>query len=161
MMNDVEFWNNWSRRLEENKDSFIKPNNKDVIDLSRKVSLSNNDMAIDRAYKVWDVVRSNIDYEISVTWKTPSRTIKVGEGDCKDMTFLISSMLPNVGVMSSDICLGILNFPDGISEEHVWNEVDGQVIDATGDQEDIETLNYEKSKTIELSFNREKIKRLQ
>lgn len=147
-------WNTWTNRLEETKDRFINPQCSEVKQLSACTEVYQDDEELDRAVKAWDTVRDFVNYELSVRWKTPKETVVDERGDCTDMTFLLSSILPNIGVNDSEIRLGMLHFPDGRVEEHVWSVVEGRVIDPTGSQQDVMELHYETEAVMDVTFNR-------
>lgn len=150
-----DFWTRWSRLVEQKSDRYITPTNSNVRSFSDSIEISESDTDIDRAYKVWQEVRNSVEYEMSTAWKTPEETLTLGKGDCQDVTFLIASILPNVGVDNSQVVIGSLQFPDERIEEHTWNRVDNQVIDGTGDMNDIQKLDYDAMKAVDIISKKE------
>lgn len=152
---DDEFWEMWAKTIKQNKDTLIQPHNSQVVKFSRKVEHDDEDSNIDIAHKVWSLVNNEVDYKLEPYRKMPSEIIFEGNGGCEGMSFLVASMLPNLGVMNSYIEGGILHFNDGRSEQHTWNVVDDQIIDATGDQKDVIDLEYDTKARIGIVANKE------
>jgi len=143
---EERFWIEWEDKFEDDSQSYITPGNPMVVDASSSAMKRETGDAKAIAEMAWDYVYNNIDYKLSKLWKVPETTLLDKEGDCEDVTFLIASMLPNMGVKRSKIVIGDMVFPDGSETLHVWNEVDGHVIDATGSKESRDLAEY-KAKT--------------
>lgn len=124
------FWEEWTGRIKRQSGKFITPANPLVREHSRKIDTGTGERRDERAVRVWEHVASTIEYKLSKEWKTPGQTLKEGVGDCEDVTFLVASMLPNVGVDESVIKLGEID-KGGEVEAHTWNVVGGKIIDAT------------------------------
>jgi transglutaminase-like putative cysteine protease len=138
---EERFFSEWKQRFEGNWEKYITPDDRRVKRWSREAEPEFGD-GDDMAAAVQVYVYRNTDYKLSKKWKTPRETISSKIGDCEDFTFLISSMLPNMGVDSHEIHLGRIQFPDGTQDYHTWNEVDGSVADATGSREAIKRIKY-------------------
>lgn len=136
------FWEEWADRFDRETHKFITISDDLVIKEAKKVNIDNSDTRLDRAFKVWVHVHNEIDYVLSKRWKTPRHTLKEGTGDCEDVTFLLASMFPNVGVHNTEMNLGVLNFEDGRKEYHTWNTVEDTTMDATGPPHIVEQLKY-------------------
>lgn len=128
------FYSDWEDRFETETDKYITPNDTKVVRAAEKAAArigTNKSKAMD----AWQYVYDRVDYRLSKEWKEPRQTLMEGVGDCEDVTFLLASMFPNMGIDESKVVLGKLRFPDGYEEAHTWNVVDGKVIDATGSPE--------------------------
>lgn len=137
----ARFWRDWRSRFNDEASIYINPESPEVNMAVNEITYAgSSDEA--KAKAAWDYVYENVDYRLSAEWKLPGQTLTEGEGDCEDVTFLIASMLPNMGVDESYIVLGYLIFPDGRREEHTWNEVNGKVVDATGNPDSVGKLRY-------------------
>lgn len=139
---ESRFYQGWEERFEDETETFITPTNSKVVEISETALMSGFEGQMTSARDAWQWVYTNIDYKLSKEWKTPEQTIREGIGDCEDVTFLIASMLPNMGVDESVVVLGELMFPDGRGQFHTWNEVGDMVIDGTGSMDKVKTLNY-------------------
>lgn len=141
------FWIEWEDKFESDSSSYITPMHPEVEEASAVASpvMGSSDSEIGKA--AWQYVYDNIDYKLSEQWKRPAETLRSGEGDCEDVTFLIASMLPNMGVERSKIAIGDLVFPDGKEEMHTWNVVGGVNIDATGSMRSSELVEYKPKTT--------------
>jgi len=139
---EQRFWIEWEDKFESDSNSYITPQHPEVEEAASVASppMGASDAEIGRA--AWDYVYDKVNYKLSKEWKTPAQTLRERTGDCEDVTFLIASMLPNMGVDESKIVIGDLKFPDGREELHTWNEVGGIVIDATGSMSSAEMAEY-------------------
>ena len=135
-------WRRWEKRFEDEIHKFITPDDELVIDMTQETGFLHGSSDWQKAKKAWVHVYKNIDYELSLEWKEPRQTIEEGIGDCEDVTFLLASMFPNMGINESYLAIGDLEFPDGRVEEHTWNIVEGNIADATGSPEDVKGLRY-------------------
>jgi transglutaminase-like putative cysteine protease len=135
------FFSEWKQRFEGNWQKYIKPDDRRVEQWARVAEPGFGD-AEEIAVTTHSYVYNKTDYKLSKKWKTPRETIRSKIGDCEDFTFLISSMLPNMGVESHELHLGKIEFPDGSEDYHTWNEVGGVVVDATGSREAIKRIQY-------------------
>lgn len=145
------FYRNWSKRFSNNRDKFITPNNLRVKDEAEKADLTPYDDDINRAFRLWDYSNRNYRYSLSKKWKTPQETIIDKVGDCEDFTFLLASMFPHGDIEESRIVLGeiVAVMEDGKRKDfkgdvsaHTWNEVDGNIIDATTTPEQVNKFVY-------------------
>lgn len=139
---EARFFDEWSERFNDEMGKFITPDNPLVRKWSEGVDILPFLGREDRAKRVWLYVYNNTEYKLSKKWKTPQETIKSRIGDCEDFTFLIASMLMNVGVEESVIALGEIKYPSGRREYHTWNEVGGATADATGSPDSVSKVNY-------------------
>jgi len=144
------FWIEWEDKFEDDSNSYITPQHPEVGEAASVAMpvAGSTDEQVARA--AWRYVYENVDYVLSEEWKTPAQTLREGTGDCEDVTFLIASMLPNMGIDRSSIVIGNLVFPNGKEELHTWNEVNGTVIDATGSQESSELSEYNPETTYKI-----------
>lgn len=126
------FWIEWQRKFENNADSvWIVPNDRTVKEV-RKKSISNSSRTpTQKANDIWEWVDKNIDYNLRKEWQVPRELIASGSGDCEDISFLIASVLHGAGVKNSKIGIGYVVGPQGREEPHVWNVVDGRIVDGT------------------------------
>lgn len=147
---EVESWESWIQRMSSQTEEMITPGNRLVEDEVRKAGIDRNNRDINTALKVWRRVRDIIEYQENGKTKTPEKTILDGKGDCKDITFLTSSMLINAGVYDTRIQAGTIRGPDGEEERHCWNVVWGKVIDPTGDTDQVATLDYTKKAEMDI-----------
>lgn len=141
-LRETRFWIEWEDKFESDSNTYITPLDPEVIEAA---SVARPEMEADDervAKEAWRYVYENVDYVLSEEWKTPSQTLREGAGDCEDVTFLIASMLPNMGIPKSEIVLGDLVFPDGSEELHTWNRVGDTVVDATGSIQSSELATY-------------------
>jgi hypothetical protein len=138
---EERFFSEWKQRFEGNWRKYIRPDGRRVERWARAAETEFGD-AEDIAVAAHAYVYNNTDYKLSKKWKTPRETIRSKVGDCEDFTFLISSMLPNMGVGSHGLHLGKIQFPDGTQDYHTWNKVDGAVVDATGSREATKRIKY-------------------
>lgn len=136
------FWKTWHNKFRLNSKKYVTPQNPLVQRELDRFGWSKTDSDKEKARKAWVHVYETTDYKLSSRWYTPEETLKNGRGDCEDVTFLIASMLTAMGVKRHSIRTGVLVKPDGLSGEHVWNEVDGMVVDATGRPEDVPPMEY-------------------
>lgn len=143
MTNKDEFWTWWRNRLTRNSTKFITPDNRYVRKELREIDLDSGSEE-QTIINTWKHVHNTIEYKLSKEWKTPQETIKEGVGDCEDFTFLIASMMNNVGVEDNIIQAGKLTYPHGKESLHTWNAINGMVVDGTGMPEDIRKLKYKK-----------------
>jgi|APHM01.1.fsa_nt_gi Transglutaminase-like enzymes, putative cysteine proteases len=147
---EANFYQGWQERFENESQMFVTPANSTVKGVSDEALMSGQQGPKTSARDAWNWVYNNIEYKLSKEWKTPEQTIREGIGDCEDVTFLIASMLPNMGVNESKLVLGELMFQDGSQEFHTWNIVDGMVIDGTGSMDKAESLQYNAHKTYKI-----------
>lgn len=143
-IHSMVFWSNWLDKFENNSERYITPNTRLVQKEVDKANIDMDDTDFDKAISIWSHVYNEINYELSKYWKPPDETISSRIGDCEDVTFLMASMYPNVGIERSKIGLGYIIFNDGREEQHTWNIVDGNIMDATGSIEVVRSLEYEK-----------------
>lgn len=139
---DGIFWDDWEERLADEADKFVTPNDPVVVEEANKIDINGARTERDVALDTWRHVARRIDYELSKEWKEPRQTLQEGVADCEDLTFLIASLLPNLGVEKSFMHAGDLIFEDGDEQKHSWNVVGGMIVDATGMPEDIVGLKY-------------------
>ena len=144
------FWREWTERFEREKDLYITPNDPSVMVEADKVRISPIDSEADRVMKLWNHIRRKVNYDLSRVWFRPHETISNELGDCEDLAFLFASMAPNVGIDSTKIHVGMLEFQDGEQEEHVWNTSNGILVDLTGRPRDVAHLNYHEIKAWEI-----------
>lgn len=135
------FWADWMEKFNNNTHKYITPSNGLVVKESEKVKQSVLMGDIEKAMKASDIVFENIEYKLSERWKTPKETLEEAAGDCEDVTFLLASMLPNLGIEESKIQVGRLE-TEGGHELHTWNMVDGKVIDGTGMSTMVDNTKY-------------------
>jgi len=138
---EERFFSEWKQRFESNWQKYIKPDDRRVKRWARAAKPEIGDDE-DMAVAAHAYVYNNTDYKLSKKWKTPRETIRSKVGDCEDFTFLISSMLTNMGVESHELHLGKIKFPDGTEDYHTWNVVGGTVADATGSRQAIKRIQY-------------------
>lgn len=133
MQSDIStrMWDRWERRFSRDYHKYITPNDRLVEHSAGVIDVDSNDPIGTKARETWLYVNDTISYKLSRRWKKPRQTIYHRSGDCEDITFLMASLLPNVGVHSSEIVIGVLETPYGRREEHAWNRVEGKTIDAT------------------------------
>ena len=126
------FWIEWQRKFENNADSvWIVPNNRKVSGVRKKAISNSSRTPKQKANDIWRWVYNNIDYQLRKKWQEPEVLIASGSGDCEDISFLIASVLHGSGVQQSKIGIGYILGPQGRQEPHVWNVVDGQIVDGT------------------------------
>lgn len=141
-LRNESFYNNWEEKFEEETEQYVTPNNSVVKGLSARVVSRDSETDVEKALDAWRWTYNNIKYKLSKRWKTPEETVSEGTGDCEDVTFLIASMLPNMGVKDNVIVLGKLKHKGKEPEYHTWNVVGNRVIDATGSMESVEKAKY-------------------
>lgn len=137
-----DFWRGWVDRFTAESDQYITPRNRRVKSLASRVSYTDSDDSYTKAKSAWLHVYNNMDYELSKRWYTPEEVIKNKSGDCEDFVFLLASVFPNLGITESEVVAGILEYPDGRRAEHVWNRIDGRIVDATGRPSVVANLKY-------------------
>lgn len=133
------FWPRWMAAIEEKSDTYIRPSHPQVTRLADEIRPAKT--RYETAKDVWKTIHNRTEYKQSNRWKTPNQTIKTNTGDCDDQTFLQTSVLAALGIPTS-ICGGTLTFPNGTTEEHVWNTVDGRIVDATATPYETSHLTY-------------------
>jgi len=151
------FYDEWKARFEDNWQKYIRPESRRVRRWSRRVENMCQACDTGRPIDAWDYVYENVEYRLSKKWKTPNETIRSGIGDCEDVTFLLASIFPAMGVDTHQIVLGEIIFPDGKSEFHTWNEYQGMVIDATGTPESTDMIQYIPEQKWEISLRPDKV----
>lgn len=124
------FWKNWEMRMSQNHGLYVDPDHPDVEDYVEQFKPMSRKSDVDIAKMLWKHINDEYAYELTKTWQTPSALIKSGVGDCEDYVFLISSLLPHLGVNQYTIIAGEADVNDA-SELHVWMKVDGEIIDPT------------------------------
>jgi hypothetical protein len=147
------FWRNWIQNFEGRVEQYVTPYNKEV---QRAINESDPCDSCGRkavGMRFWEYVFNNVDYKLSEEWFTPEQTLRRGEGDCEDVTFLVGSMLLGYGMGDVDIAVGDLIHSDEREEEHTWVELDGMVIDATGTPEVVKDLTYKEVKSWRLELH--------
>jgi len=144
---EERFWIEWEDRFESESNKFITPRHPEVEEAAAVASPTMEASDGEKAVACQEYVFENIEYSLSKKWKTPAETLSSGVGDCEDVTFLIASMLPNMGVNESEIAIGDLVFPNGDVETHTWNIVEGVVADGTGSKETTEVVSYKPETT--------------
>lgn len=125
---DGSFWTKWMSAVAEKSDTYIRPDHPQVQRFADDIQ--DSPTRVKTAKEVWKAIHTSTEYEQSNRWKTPNQTIKTNTGDCDDQTFLQTSVLAALGIPAA-ICGGTITFPNGEVENHVWNTVDGRIIDAT------------------------------
>lgn len=138
---EARFWDEWQERFEDNRYKYITPEHPDVIRAARRANRRGADDK-EKAEDAWWSVYKQVKYVLSKEWKTPAQTLRERTGDCEDVSFLIASMLPNMGVTGHELVIGDLIFPDGEKQLHVWVEVDGFEVDPTGSPKLAGKVNY-------------------
>ena len=141
-MMSKRIWASWTETFNRGKEEYITPEDQLVIRESNMVDIGGCKTELCKAYRAWEHVVNNVSYKDGDRWKTPHETIQTGYGDCKGFTFLLASMFPNLGINESEIYVGELVFPNGEQEFHTWNNVSGDIIDGTGNPEDVNVLEY-------------------
>lgn len=149
MMNDElrEFWKGWIDRFNDESTQYITPDDPTVVEFSNSIGVKPSDSGRQRAMKAWLAVFNHVDYQLSRKWYTPAETLNKADGDCEDMTFLLASIFPNIGVNPTVMAVGDITFFDGRTQQHTWNVVDGMIVDATGRPEVVDTIDYEEVKS--------------
>jgi len=122
------FWSKWLTAIDEKSDTYIRPDHPQVQRFAEDIR--HGPTRYMTAKEVWKAIYTATDYHQSNRWKTPDETIETNTGDCDDQTFLQTTILAALQIPCS-INGGTLTFPDGTTEDHVWNTVDGHIIDAT------------------------------
>lgn len=140
------------QRFRDNVGTYITPDNEMVVNAISEVPITPYDTRKDKANKVWEYVYNEVDYKLSRKWNTPQETLALKEGDCEDVAFLSTSMFLALGMQGTKVVAGNLIFPDGRIEEHVWNVVDGMVVDATGPKRAVQGLEYDRIKAWEFNL---------
>jgi transglutaminase-like putative cysteine protease len=130
-MREARFWDDWEEKFEENRYKYITPQHPAVIRAANRANVRGGTDK-EKAKSAWWRVYKQVKYTLSKEWKTPDQTLRERAGDCEDVSFLIASMLPNMGVTGHELVIGDLIFPDGKRELHVWVDVDGLAVDPTG-----------------------------
>jgi transglutaminase-like putative cysteine protease len=153
LVHELTFWPEWEQRFEAEYDQYITPQNMMVKRAVVKSDAGSVNSDKEQAKKCWQWVADNIKYKLSEKWKTPEETIFSATGDCEDVTFLIASMLARLGIDNSRIVVGYLEKEGYKPELHTWNEVNGMVIDATGEPQDIPNLEYDKEFSFTVAVN--------
>jgi hypothetical protein len=136
------FWRGWIDRFEDNRRKYITPDEKIVVEESKKIKRKPGEDDKDVARKVWIHILQTVDYKLSKKWKTPRETLTSGVGDCEDMDFLAISMMNNLGVDDINLAVGNLTTPRGEGGLHTWVVVDEMVVDPTGTPEDVKKAVY-------------------
>jgi len=143
MKNSIEssggFWSEWAQKIADSAPTYIRPDHTQVDQIAGEVESCRT--RYKTAKNVWKTVHNRTEYKESSRWQTPNKTVNKKTGDCDDQTFLQTSILANLGIPCS-ICGGTLTFPNGTTEHHVWNEVDGRIVDATAQPHRTSHLTY-------------------
>ncbi len=146
---ESRFYDEWAERFETEWRSYIRPSDPKVEKWSGIAVRGDKMSDEEKAERVWMYVYNNVEYDLSEKWKSPRETINSRKGDCEDVTFLIASMLPNVGVEKSYVVLGSLKI-NGEKEYHTWNKVGDMVIDGTGGKDAVKSQTYTPEKKWEI-----------
>lgn len=145
------FWSGWIERFESNSDKYITPNHPLVLDEVDKVGdIVGGDE--EKALELWIHILENIQYRLSKKWKTPAETLTSGIGDCEDMDFLLLSMFPHYGITDGELVIGSLETWNGRKGLHTWVEIDGGVVDPTGDPVEVDAVNYSAVKRFSMDY---------
>lgn len=141
-MREARFWDEWKSRFRDERFRYITPDNPEVERAARRAKVSGGTDK-EQALSAWQYVYKRTAYKLSKEWKTPAQTLRERVGDCEDVTFLIASMLANMGVSDIKVVIGELIFPSGKVELHTWVEVNGMAVDATGSPDIAGKVTYE------------------
>lgn len=145
------FWIEWDDKFDSQPDRWITPNDSLVMGEVESVDVDQSLPDREKALRVWNHVRQITEYKLSKEWKEPRQTIIESTGDCEDYCFLIPSMLANMGVEECKLTVGFLERPHR-RQAHVWNVVDGMVVDATGTPDVVKGMDYIKRREWNLKF---------
>lgn len=138
-----DFWSDWIDRFEDEKEVIITPDNPAVLRYAKKIGLDRGSDSWSDVTDLWQRVYDDIEYKLTWEWSTPENTLFVGFGDCEDLSFLLSSLLPHAGFNEFEFEIGYLNGQGVDDEEHVWLKVDGNIVDATGPPGNPEHYDYD------------------
>lgn len=136
------FWDDWRDRFLSESDIYITPYSSGVQKAVSSLNISSSDDDVTKAVRAWGYVHKNVDYVLSKRWKTPDETLEEGIADCEDYTFLLASMFEAMGLENHQIRVGDIKLPDGRTEQHTWNIVNGRIVDGTGEPNDVEHIQY-------------------
>ena len=136
------FWIEWTNKFEESADTLITPDNMDVMDEFNAAGTSEDETPLQNKLTLWNHVHELIQYTVTDEWQTPAQTLERGKGDCEDYSFLMASLLEYLDPDENCIQVGYMDYPDGRTEEHVWNMADGLLIDATGSPDAVGSMGY-------------------
>lgn len=137
-------------KIQERAEKRITPDDEVVKDFVRGIPITRGDSVDTVAMRAWSHIREAVEYHSTSVIQSPRKTLVDGSGDCKDMTFLMASILPNLGIHRSQIDVGYLYSPSGDIEKHVWNVVRGTIIDCTAEKEDVGVLQYDTRHTFNI-----------
>ena len=138
------FWLEWQRKFEGNANTvWIQPNSKAAKRVASEAIRTTSTTPLQKANDIWRWVSNNIDYKLRKEWQPPDDLLARGSGDCEDISFLIASALHSSGVKNSTLSIGYVIGPNGEQEPHVWNTVQGEVIDGTVPYNNDKPISYE------------------
>lgn len=155
-----DFWEDWIHRFEDERNVLITPDNPAVVRYAKKLGLDRKRNIDNPVEYLWQSVYDDIDYKLTWEWSTPENTLFVGFGDCEDLSFLLSSLLPYLDKNKFKFVLGYLKGNGFGEQEHVWLEVDGNVVDATGEPGTPEKWTYDEVHSWDISIDRGKVANL-
>lgn len=138
-----EFWIYWIQRFESNASKYIRPDSPSVQGLVNSLGLNNTLNHRSDIDKLWRGVKDRVSYRLSKSWSTPMETLRMAEGDCEDVTFLVISAALYAGFDDVQMGLGWLNYPSGQRQEHVWAVINGKIVDATGYPNRVSEVTYD------------------
>lgn len=124
------FWKNWEMRMSQNNNLYVDPDNPTVKEYAEQFKPVEGKSNVEVAKMLWRHINNNYGYKLTKTWQRPANLINSGVGDCEDYVFLISSLLPHLGVNNFTIIAGEADV-NNASELHVWMKVGGEIIDPT------------------------------
>lgn len=127
---DEYFWEKWKDRFMRNHEIYITPSEPSVKAAVRNADVCSDCDSDEKVDAVWEYVYENIDYKLTKEWQEPKETLKIGTGDCEDVSFLAASMLLASGVDKIKFAIGDMDTVDN-GEKHTWLELDGRIIDPT------------------------------
>lgn len=151
------FWSDWVERFENERDVIITPDNPAVLRYAKKIGASRMGKNFSNVEKIWQRVYDDVEYKLTWEWSTPENTLFVGFGDCEDLSFLISSLLPHIGYDEFKFEIGYLKGMGVDNEEHVWLKVDGEIVDATGQPGNPDNYEYNPVNTWTVSVDDRRI----
>lgn len=144
--NDDQFWKHWQQAVQARSDELIQPRHETIQSAAAKTPYANS--VVDTAHKISSQLYQDMEYRPYDRWQPSVQTLAKGKGSCANLTFLQTSLLAAKG-LPTKIVGGTLKSNEE-PEKHVWNTVNGEVVDPTGSREHTNNLTYEPRTTVNI-----------